>query len=97
MLATCIPATCPPATLIMSWIKVIQESEAVGKLKETYERLIEPWGGVDNIMKIHSLNLPSLHAHVEMYKTLMRGDSGLSFAQREMIAVVASAVNRCHY
>ena len=27
----------------------------------------------------------------------MRGESGLSKAQREMIAVVVSAANRCHY
>ena len=31
------------------------------------------------------------------YDELMRGESGLSKAQREMIAVVVSATNRCHY
>ena len=62
-----------------------------------YDRMIEPWGGVDNILKIHSLNPPSLRAHFEFYKTLMRGPSGLSRIQREMIAVVVSTANRCHY
>lgn len=81
----------------MAWIKVIAESEAVGRLKEWYDKLIEPWGGVDNIIKIHSLNVPSLTAHFEIYKTLMRGHSDLSRAQREMIAVVVSTANRCHY
>jgi uncharacterized peroxidase-related enzyme len=81
----------------MAWIKVIPEDEAEGKLKELYDRMTEPWGGVDNIMKIHSLNVPSLKAHFDLYKTLMRGRSGLSRAQREMIAVVVSSVNRCHY
>lgn len=81
----------------MAWIKIIQEHEASGKLKEAYDKLIEPWGGVDNILKIHSLNLRSLWAHVELYKTVMYGRSGLSRAQREMIAVVVSAANRCHY
>ena len=81
----------------MAWIKVIQEDEAEGKLKETYDKLTEPWGGVDNIMKIHSLNLPSLHGHYEFYKTLMHRRSDLTRIQREMIAVVVSAVNRCHY
>jgi uncharacterized peroxidase-related enzyme len=81
----------------MAWIEVIQEADAEGKLKETYRKLTEPWGGVDNIMKIHSLNLPSLHAHFELYKTLMYGRSGLSRVQREMIAVVVSAANQCHY
>ncbi len=81
----------------MAWIKTISESEAVGRLKEIYSKLIEPWGGVDNILKIHSLNVPSLNAHFELYKTLMRGRSDLTRVQREMIAVVVSTANRCHY
>ncbi len=81
----------------MAWVRIIPEDEATGRLKELYERYQEPWGGVDNILKIHSLNVPSLAAHFELYKTLMRGRSELSWAQREMIAIVASAANRCHY
>ncbi len=76
---------------------MIGEDEALGPLRELYARLVEPWGGVDNILKIHSLNPPSLAAHFELYKTLMRGPSGLTRAEREMIAVVVSAANRCHY
>ncbi len=81
----------------MAWIRMITEGEATGKLKEAYAKLREPWGGVDNILKIHSLNLRSLWAHFELYKTMMDGRSGLSRVQREMIAVVVSAENRCHY
>ncbi|HEY53098.1 MAG TPA: peroxidase [Caldilineae bacterium] len=81
----------------MAWIHIIPEHEATGKLKEMYDRLTEPWGGVDNIMKIHSLNPRSLWAHFELYKWLMRGRSELTRMQREMIAVVVSSVNQCHY
>ena len=81
----------------MAWIRMIDEDEAEGKLGELYERFREPWGGVDNILKIHSLNPRSLLGHFELYKTLMRGRSPLSRIQREMIAVVVSAANRCHY
>ncbi len=81
----------------MAWIKVIQEEEATGELKQLYEQMTEPWGGVDNVLKIHSLNPASLRAHFEIYKTLMRGASGLSRIQREMMAVVVSSVNHCHY
>lgn len=76
---------------------MIPEEEAEGKLAEIYRRLVEPWGGVDHILKVHSLNPPSLTGHFELYKTLMRGRSKLSRAEREMIAVVVSAANRCHY
>ncbi|MCB0081158.1 MAG: carboxymuconolactone decarboxylase family protein [Caldilineaceae bacterium] len=81
----------------MAWIRMIDEEDAQGKLAELYKKLTEPWGGVDNIMKIHSLNVPSLLGHFELYKTVMRGRSPLSRVQREMIAVVVSAINHCKY
>jgi len=81
----------------MAWIKVVDEHEAEGELKKMYEKLVEPWGGVDNILKIHSLNPASLSGHFEFYKTLMRGRSDLTRLQREMIAVVVSALNKCRY
>ena len=81
----------------MAWIRMIDEDEADGELRDLYGRLTEPWGGVDNILKIHSLNPGSLRGHFEFYKTLMRGRSPLSRTRREMIAVVVSAANRCHY
>jgi alkylhydroperoxidase family enzyme len=38
-----------------------------------------------------------MRTHYDLYAHLMRGRSDLSRAQREMIAVVVSTVNRCHY
>lgn len=81
----------------MAWIKIIDEQEAEGDLQRQYEKLTTPSGGVDNILKIHSLNPASLKGHYEFYKTLMRGESDLSRAQREMIAVTVSALNHCVY
>jgi uncharacterized peroxidase-related enzyme len=81
----------------MAWIKVIKEDEASGRLKELYEKYMEPSGIVDNILKIHSLNVKSLNTHYDLYAHLMRGRSDLSRAQREMIAVVASVANNCHH
>lgn len=81
----------------MAWIRVIDEDEASGRLKQLYEKYEEPSGGVDNILKIHSLNPRSLQAHFDLYATVMRGKSDLSLDQREMIAIVTSSVNKCHY
>ena len=81
----------------MAWIHVIDEDEASGRLKQLYKKYEDPSGGVDNILKIHSLNPRSLEAHFDLYTTVMRGKSDLSLAQREMIAVVSSSVNKCHY
>jgi alkylhydroperoxidase family enzyme len=81
----------------MAWIEVVPEDEAKGRLKDLYDKYKEPWGGVDHIVSIHSLNVKSMKTHYDLYAHLMRGRSDLSRAQREMIAVVSSAVNRCHY
>lgn len=81
----------------MAWIETIDEDAAEGRLAKLYKRLREPWGGVDNIFKIHSLNPASIRGHLEMYRGLMRGSSPLTVVQREMIAVVVSSANRCHY
>lgn len=81
----------------MAWITVISEDEATGRLKELYNKYAGPSGEVDNILKIHSLNVKSLQTHYDLYAHLMRGRSDLSRVQREMIAVVVSAVNQCHY
>ena len=81
----------------MAWIRVISIAEATGQLKKLYEKYVEPNGTVDNILMIHSLNVKSLKTHYDLYAHLMRGRSDLSRTQREMIAVVVSAVNRCHY
>ena len=40
----------------MAWIKVIQEVEAKGRLKDIYDRYIEPWGGVDNPQPERQIN-----------------------------------------
>ena len=81
----------------MAWIKVIDEKKAKGKLKETYDKFTAPWGGVDNILKIHSLNPKSLDGHYEFYKILMTSSKDLPKAKREMIAVTVSALNHCVY
>jgi len=81
----------------MAWIKMIGEDEAHGFLRSLYKKYGNPFEGVDNILKIHSLNPDTLRFHYDLYKHLMTGRSGLSRMQREMIAVVVSATNQCHY
>ncbi|MDQ3548123.1 MAG: carboxymuconolactone decarboxylase family protein [Chloroflexota bacterium] len=81
-----------------AWIAMIEESESSGPLAESYDRLRDPeTGQVDNILRIHSLHPETLDAHVLLYKSLMHGKSRLARAEREMIAVVVSSLNQCHY
>jgi uncharacterized peroxidase-related enzyme len=81
----------------MAWIQVISIDESQGELRAEYERMKIPSGKVANILAIHSLNPAALRVHFDLYKTLMFGPSELTRAQREMIAVVVSKTNRCHY
>lgn len=81
----------------MAWIRIIAESEARGALAQSYRRYQGPSGRVDNILKIHGLNPPSLDHHFALYEHLMRGPSGLTPLEREILAVAVSWENRCHY
>lgn len=51
----------------------------------------------DNILRVHGIHSRVLRLHYDLYVELMYGPGPLSRAQREMIAVVASAINQCHY
>jgi alkylhydroperoxidase family enzyme len=81
----------------MAFIPYVPVGEADGTLLEQYRRYGDADAGMDNILRIHSLNPPSLGHHAELYTHLMRGRSPLTRVQREMIAVTVSAVNGCFY
>lgn len=38
-----------------AWIRMIPEAEAVGTLRERYDRARTPRGTVDNVNRVHSL------------------------------------------
>ncbi len=51
----------------------------------------------DNIIQIHGVHSRTIPLHHDLYRELMYGQSPLTRVQREMIAVVVSAANACHY
>jgi uncharacterized peroxidase-related enzyme len=81
----------------MAWIKVIEPQEATGELKQEYDAAVNRAGKVFNILKVQSLNPAALQASMQMYRTMMFGPSGLSRAEREMLATVVSWANHCFY
>jgi uncharacterized peroxidase-related enzyme len=81
----------------MACIKIIHPEEATGKLKEEYEAALRRAGYIANILRVQSLNPESLHHSTEIYKSVMFGPSGVSRAEREMLATVVSQVNHCFY
>ena len=81
----------------MAFIKLIDEAEATGKLAEIYAAARKRAGRVFNILKVQSQNAGALQAMLELYVATVKADSPLSRAQREMLAVVTSRANQCHY
>jgi alkylhydroperoxidase family enzyme len=86
----------------VSWIRVIPELEAEGELLALYDELYapypgEPRGQLDNILQIHSLDPKSLRAHLALYRSAMTGNESLPKVERELIGVVVSGINGCHY
>ena len=62
-----------------------------------YEVCQEKLGMVPNVLKTYGFAPERLNAFSMMYNELMLAPSDVSKAEREMIAVVVSAENRCHY
>ncbi|MCA1708433.1 MAG: carboxymuconolactone decarboxylase family protein [Actinobacteria bacterium] len=82
----------------MAWIKIIDEGDAGPELTALYEPMVDPQTGrVDEIMRIHSLHPAGLAAHDALYSHAMRSTSGLRKVEREMVALVVSRLNDCHY
>ena len=81
----------------MAWIRVIGLHEATGPLRRHYDAAMERAGKIWNIVSSMSLKPEVLRTSIQLYTTLMHGPSGLSRAQREMIAVVVSRANDCYY
>jgi len=81
----------------MAWIKVFSLPEAHGFLKKQYEAALARAGRIFNIVSIMGQNPKALKGAMDFYGILMFGPSPLSRAQREMLAVVVSRANDCHY
>lgn len=81
----------------MAWIRTIEVEQSEGALRREYELAIGRAGRVFNIVKIMGLQPRHLRASMGLYGAVMHGPSGLSRAQREMLAVVVSQANACHY
>ena len=81
----------------MPHLRLIDVGEATGELRTEYDAALGRAGKVFNIVKAMSLNPRVLHASMELYKAIMFGPSALSRAERELLAVVVSCANDCHY
>jgi uncharacterized peroxidase-related enzyme len=79
------------------WLHVPGEDEVDEEVDGLWAKPLEKLGFVPNVLRVYAIRPRHLKLWNEFYDDLMRGESGLTKAQREMIAVVVSSINRCHY
>lgn len=83
---------------MMAWIEAPHEDQWGPDLESLRDEVVDPvHGRVDWIMRIHALDPGSLAAHNALYRQAMQGTKTLRKLDREMVAVVVSRVNDCHY
>ena len=81
----------------MPYVRTIPYEEAHGELKEAYDTMINTRGRIPNVQAVSSLRphiMKTLMGHVA---SVMNSESGVSRAEREMLAAVVSATNKCQY
>ncbi len=82
----------------MARIEIIPDDAWDGELGEIYPRVVDPTHGrVDHVIAVHSLNPRSMRAHLALYESAMAGTATLRKVERELIALVVSLENGCHY
>jgi uncharacterized peroxidase-related enzyme len=81
----------------LTWLPVPERAEVPDEVASLWERALEKLGFVPNVLRVWALRPEHLLRWRRYMDELMKGDSGLTEAQREMIGVVVSSTNRCHY
>jgi len=83
----------------MSWIEIVPDDQWGDEpLATLHDQLVDPkYERVDHIMAVHSLNPKGMAAHQAVYGSAMSGTASLRKVERELIALVVSLENHCHY
>jgi uncharacterized peroxidase-related enzyme len=84
-------------TTQISRLSVPEEATLPEDIRELYASMREKPGFVPNVYRAHSLRPQQLRGFMALYDSIMTDESGLSKAEREMIAVAVSAQNHCFY
>jgi uncharacterized peroxidase-related enzyme len=80
-----------------TWLRVPDEAELPPEVLALWQVPREKLGFVPNVLRFYALRPSRLLAWNAHYEEAMKGDSTLTKAEREMIAVVVSVANSCAY
>jgi len=86
-----------PAKMLALKLPIPPRRKLDPDIRKYFDLCDEKIGFLPNVLAAYSFDQAKLRAFMAMYNDLMLGDSRLSKLEREMIAVVVSAANRCYY
>ena len=81
----------------MPYVRTVPYHEATGDLKAMYDEALQARGQTSNVMSVNSIR-PSIMRTLQVHNmNVMGSESGLTAAEKQMIATVVSALNKCQY
>jgi len=81
----------------MAWIRTVSPDDADGRLAKQYEAAIARAGRVYQIVQSMSLAPGVLDASMKLFGQIAHAPEGLTRSNRELVAVIVSHANECHY
>lgn len=81
----------------ISRLPVPDEAALPDDIRALFDQMRAKPGFVPNVYRAYSLRPEQLRGFVALYTSIMEAESGLTRAEREMIAVAVSAQNHCFY
>jgi uncharacterized peroxidase-related enzyme len=92
-----VPADQPRDDAPISRFPVPDPAALPDDIRQVVEGNAKKAGFVPNVFLAYAWKPDHFRAFFQYYEALMRAESGLSRAEREMIVVAVSAVNACTY
>ena len=82
----------------LAWIDWRPDDARRDRLEQLFAEIGAPGGdGLDHVLKIHGPMPETLASHLAFYRSVMREPGPLDRVEREIVGVVVSKRNACHY
>ena len=82
----------------MPFVETVPYREALGLLKEAYDDMLDRQGRISNVYAVSSLRPETMVSLQNHHQPVMQSpSSGLTEAEKQMIATLVSALNKCRY
>ncbi|MDA0768891.1 MAG: carboxymuconolactone decarboxylase family protein [Chloroflexi bacterium] len=81
----------------MAYIKTVRYEDSHGPVRDAYDQVYQKRGMLPNVLAVNAAR-PHIMKSIESHsRIVMQTESGLTPAERQMIAAVVSGINECVY